>query len=104
MKTRTFILTCLLAMPAGHLAAQQPAEPEQRATVTTRGDSIIILKGKGDMRIKVYEDQLEEGEEKEVEIYEGVYLEKVDADKRTISLVSRSLGPEIQIAPQGEPV
>ena len=83
MKTRTFILTCLLAMPAGHLAAQQPAEPEQRATVTTRGDSIIILKGKGDMRIKVYEDQLEEGEEKEVEIYEGVYLEKVDADKRT---------------------
>jgi hypothetical protein len=35
------------------------------------------------MRIKVYEEQLEDGEKKEVQIYEGVYLEKVDADKRT---------------------
>nr|WP_245530897.1 outer membrane beta-barrel protein [Bacteroides helcogenes] len=70
-------------MPVSYLAAQQPIEPKQKATVTTQGDSIIILKGKGDMHIKVYESQLEEDDMKEVQIYEGIYLEKVDADKRT---------------------
>lgn len=83
MKTRIMILACLLAVPAGRMAAQQQTDPEQKATVQTQGDSIIIRKGKGDMRIKVYEEQLEDGEKKEVQIYEGVYLEKVDADKRT---------------------
>ena len=83
MKTRIMILACLLAVPAGRMAAQQQTDLEQKATVQTQGDSIIILKGKGDMRIKVYEEQLEDGEKKEVQIYEGVYLEKVDADKRT---------------------
>ncbi|ADV44818.1 outer membrane beta-barrel protein [Bacteroides helcogenes] len=83
MKTKTSILICLLAMPVSYLAAQQPIEPKQKATVTTQGDSIIILKGKGDMHIKVYESQLEEDDMKEVQIYEGIYLEKVDADKRT---------------------
>lgn len=83
MKTRIMILACLLAIPAGRMAAQQQTDPKQKATVQTQGDSIIILKGKGDMRIKVYEEQLEDGEKKEVQIYEGVYLEKVDADKRT---------------------
>ena len=79
MKTRIMILACLLAVPAGRMAAQQQTDPEQKATVQTQGDSIIIRKGKGDMRIKVYEEQLEDGEKKEVQIYEGVYLEKVDA-------------------------
>ena len=76
MKTRIMILACLLAVPAGRMAAQQQTDPEQKATVQTQGDSIIIRKGKGDMRIKVYEEQLEDGEKKEVQIYEGVYLEK----------------------------
>lgn len=83
MKTRIMILACLLTIPASRVAAQQQTDPEPKATVQTQGDSIIIRKGKGDMRIKVYEEQLEDGEKKEVQIYEGVYLEKVDADKRT---------------------
>lgn len=83
MKNRIMILACLLAMPACRMAAQQPGDPERKSTVTTQGDSIIIRKGKGDMRIKVYEEQLEDDEKKEVQIYEGVYLEKIDADKRT---------------------
>ena len=49
-----------------HISAQQQTDPEQKATVQTQGDSIIIRKGKGDMRIKVYEEQLEDGEKKEV--------------------------------------
>ena len=61
MKTRIMILACLLAVPAGRMAAQQQTDPEQKATVQTQGDSIIIRKGKGDMRIKVYEEQLEDG-------------------------------------------
>ena len=71
MKTRIMILACLLAVPAGRMAAQQQTDPEQKATVQTQGDSIIIRKGKGDMRIKVYEEQLEDGEKKEVQIYES---------------------------------
>ena len=48
MKTRIMILACLLAVPAGRMAAQQQTDLEQKATVQTQGDSIIILKGKGD--------------------------------------------------------
>lgn len=81
MKTKVMILACLFAVPACHLSAQQQTDPE-KATVKTQGDSIIILKGKGDLRIKVYEE-LDENEKKEEQIFEGVYLEKVDADKRT---------------------
>ena len=46
MKTRIMILACLLAVPAGRMAAQQQTDPEQKATVQTQGDSIIIRKGK----------------------------------------------------------
>ena len=67
MKTRIMILACLLTIPASRVAAQQQTDPEPKATVQTQGDSIIIRKGKGDMRIKVYEEQLEDGEKKEVE-------------------------------------
>ena len=42
MKTRIMILACLLAVPAGRMAAQQQTDPEQKATVQTQGDSIII--------------------------------------------------------------
>lgn len=70
-------------MSAGHVAAQQPTAPAQKATVETQGDSLIIIrKGTGDMRIKVYEDQ-SEGREEHVQLFEGVYLDRVDADKRT---------------------
>ena len=83
MKTKTILLACLLPMVAGNAAAQQQTAPKQKTSVKMQGDSIIIRKGEGDLRIKVYEEQLEDGEDKEVQIYEGVYLEKVDADKRT---------------------
>lgn len=71
MKTRIMILACLLAVPAGRMAAQQQTDPEQKATVQTQGDSIIIRKGKGDMRIKVYEEQLEDGEKKKCKFMKG---------------------------------
>ncbi len=83
MKTRIiWALSCLL-LAATSLQAQQKENTSLQATVETRGDSIIIRKGEGDMRIKVYEQQANNDETEEVEIYEGVWLEKVDADKRT---------------------
>lgn len=82
MKTKNVIFACLLSMAASYATAQQTAAP-QRATIITEGDSIIIRKGSGNMRIRVYEEQPTDGESKEVEIYEGVYLERVESDKRT---------------------
>lgn len=82
MKTKNAIFACLLSMAASYATAQQTV-PSQRATITTKGDSIIIRKGSGNMRIRVYEEQPTDGESKEVEIYEGVYLERVESDKRT---------------------
>ena len=84
MKTKTILTAACLILATVCTQAQQTTEPRrEQAVVETQGDSIIILKGEGDMRIKLYEQQTEEGEQKEVEIYEGVYLERVDADKRT---------------------
>lgn len=82
MKTKNVIFASLLSMAASYATAQQTV-PSQRATITTEGDSIIIRKGSGNMRIRVYEEQPTDGESKEVEIYEGVYLERVESDKRT---------------------
>lgn len=83
MKTKNVILACLLSMTASYAAAQQNNYPQQ-ATVTTEGDSIIIRKGSGNMRIRIYEEQPANGDSKETEIYEGVYLERVEEpDKRT---------------------
>ena len=104
MKTRIMILACLLAVPAGRMAAQQQTDPEQKATVQTQGDSIIIRKGKGDMRIKVYEEQLEDGEKKEVQIYEGVYLEKVpchSSPKREDTMLTNRTVPVCILATAG---
>ena len=83
MKTKIMMLACLLVAPTIRTAAQQLSEARRKAVVSTQGDSVIIRKGTGEMRIKVYEEQLEEDEKKEVQIFEGVYLEKVDADRRT---------------------
>lgn len=58
----------------------------RHAQISTQGDSIIIRRGSGDLRIRIYEKQEKTGnpdEQKEVELFEGVYLEKTDADKRT---------------------
>ena len=84
MKTKTILTAGCLLLSTVCTQAQQTTEPKrERAVVETQGDSIIILRGKGDMRIRLYEQQIEDDEQKEVEIFEGVYLEKVDADSRT---------------------
>lgn len=84
MKTKTILTAGCLILATVCTQAQQTTEPKrEKAIVETQGDSIIILRGKGDMRIRLYEQQTEDDEQKEVEIFEGVYLEKVDADSRT---------------------
>lgn len=84
MKTKTILTAGCLILATVCTQAQQTTEPKrEKAVVETQGDSIIILRGKGDMRIRLYEQQTEDDEQKEVEIFEGVYLEKVDADSRT---------------------
>lgn len=84
MKTKTILTAGCLILATVCTQAQQTTEPKrEKAIVETQGDSIIILRGKGDMRIRLYEQQIEDDEQKEVEIFEGVYLEKVDADSRT---------------------
>ena len=76
MKTKTILTAGCLLLSTVCTQAQQTTEPKrERAVVETQGDSIIILRGKGDMRIRLYEQQIEDDEQKEVEIFEGVYLE-----------------------------
>lgn len=80
--TKIFITCCLLAFSVC-AGAQQREETVRKARVEAKGDSVVIHKGDGDMMIKLYENQGGEGEDKLVKIYEGVFLEKVDADNRT---------------------
>ncbi len=79
-RTMMGALTLMLFLPA--FAQQQTVEIPQRATVEARGDSVIIRKGQGDLRIRIYEDQNEgdTDEPQEVEIYEGIYLEKEEEE------------------------
>ena len=81
MNTRTILAGMLLAMLSLPALAQQ-AETPRRATIDARGDSVVIRKGEGDLRIRIYEEQAEAGEEpEEVEIYEGIYLERGDDEQ-----------------------
>ena len=83
MKARTILAGTLLTLLSLPALAQQP-ETSRRATIDARGDSVVIRKGEGDLRIRIYEEQsTEAGEEpEEVEIYEGIYLER-DDDEQT---------------------
>jgi len=92
MKAKKMITACALliaaACPTQAQTSAQATDTDtlRHARVSTQGDSIIIHRGKGDLRIRIYEKQEQPGnpdEQKEVELFEGVYLEKVDADKRT---------------------
>lgn len=67
-------LLLMLCLPV--LAQQQTGKVPERATVEVQGDSVIVRKGQGDLRIRIYEEQCEEGKDapQEVEIYEGIYL------------------------------
>ena len=82
MKTKNMLVAVLCVVMAMGATAQEQAQ-NRHANITTRGDSIIIMKGDGDMRIKIYENRDGNPENSMTEIYEGVYLEKVDADRRT---------------------
>lgn len=79
MNTKTILAGMLLTLLSLPALAQQASETPRRATIEARGDSVVIRKGEGDLRIQVYEEQAGEGEESEaVEIYEGIYLERED--------------------------
>ena len=79
MNTKNILTGMLLATLSLPAFAQQTNDSIRRATIEARGDSVVIRKGAGDLRIRVYEEQAEEGEEpQEVEIYEGIYLERED--------------------------
>ena len=80
MNTKTILAGMLLATLSLPALAQQTGETPRRATIEAQGDSVIIRKGEGDLRIRIYEEQqAAEGEEpQEVEIYEGIYLERSD--------------------------
>ena len=82
MKKRQLIAACLL-MAACCTAAGQQANGNRRSTVTTQGDSIIIRKGQGDMRINIYEDLPDDKSTDEVKVYEGVYVKRIDADRQS---------------------
>lgn len=81
MKARTIIAVCLLTAACGTATAQDSIP--RTATVSVQGDSVIIRKGMGDMRIKIYEDRTDNGNSKEVQIYEGVYVKRIDSDQQT---------------------
>lgn len=84
MKTRIILTAACLTLATLCAQAQQAGNVDKRATVESRGDSIIIKKGSGDLRIRLYEQQTDEDSiGKEVEIYEGVYLERADEDEST---------------------
>lgn len=92
MKAKKMITACALLMMAACPTHAQVLNPTidtdtlRHARISTQGDSIIILRGSEDLRIRIYEKQekAENAEQqKEVEIFEGVYLEKVDADKHS---------------------
>lgn len=84
MKTRNILTAACLTLATLCAQAQQTGNVDKRATVESRGDSIIIKKGSGDLRIRLYEQQTDEDSlGKEVEIYEGVYLERADKDEST---------------------
>ena len=76
---RTFIWACLLTLGTSLLQAQET--PNRHATVLKSGDSLIIRKGTGDMRIKIYEQNLSDGD-KEEEIYDGVFIHRVESDRQ----------------------
>ena len=84
MKTRIMILACLLAVPAGRMASNnnrltlnRKLQYRHKATPSSSG------KEKETCASRCTKSSWKTARKKEVQIYEGVYLEKVDADKRT---------------------
>lgn len=80
MKAKNILAGLLVASICLPAFGQKPEMP-QRATVEAREDSVIIRKGQGNLRIRIYEEQVNNEDEtpQEVEIYEGIYLEKEES-------------------------
>lgn len=79
------ILTAvLLLFTLNTLSAQEIITPTQSTVVETNGDTILILKGQNDVKIKIYEDVPGLYSNEEEMIYEGVYLKRVNADRNTL--------------------
>ena len=82
MRTRTLLTGALFCLATGCLAQTTDNHPE-RTKVEAHGDSIIIVKGKNNVRIKLYEQTGNGNEPYETEIYDGVYLEQTDEKQRS---------------------
>ncbi len=78
MKKTVLIGTMLLIW--GNLNAQET----NQTTVESQGDTIIIVKGTNDVKIKIYEEIQESDQCKNEKIYEGVYLTRISEDRNTL--------------------
>lgn len=81
MKTRTFFATCGLLLIQSLSAQTIQDQQNERTKIDARGDTILIVKGQKDIRIKLYERNGNE-DSGETEIYDGVFLERANADER----------------------
>ena len=77
---KRIILPCMLLLSLSIMAQ----ETRKETTVQTSGDSIIIQKGDGNVKIKVYEECTNNERTKEELIYERVYLTRENSDRNTI--------------------
>ena len=82
---KQIILACAMLLPLASIAAQENnSEVRKETTVQTTGDSIIILKGDGDVKIKVYEEYDNGNGRQEEKLYEGVYLTRIATNRSSI--------------------
>lgn len=82
---KRIILVCAMFLPLmGSMAQETVTETRIETTVNTSGDSIIIRKGKGNVKIKVYEETTDGNTKHEEKLFEGVYLTRVDSDRPSI--------------------
>ena len=80
---KKIILACMMLFPFMGIAAQE-SETRKQTTVNTSGDSIIILKGEGNVKIKIYEENICNDTRQEEKLFEGVYLTRIDSDRPSI--------------------
>lgn len=80
---KQIILACMMLLPFMGITAQKSVTKRQ-TTVNSTGDSIIIVKGDGDVKIKVYEETTDGSTKQEEEVFEGVYLTRINSDRPSI--------------------
>lgn len=76
---KRIILACMMALPI--LGIAQESEVLRPTTVDANGDSIVIRRGSGNVKIKIYEEIPNGENTQDEQIYEGVYLTRIDADR-----------------------